>query len=285
LTVRLAEPVHEVAVVADRFHLKPLVAMSSGERAFHVLAVSLGSARLLRGGRAGASEVHVENLPRGMPDALQWDDRERQLQSHGAGRVGRGRVTAAFHGQGGAKDAHDADVVRYLRIVDHAVEEHLGVVDGGPIVLAGVAELVAEFRRISRLPHIVDGAVTGNPDELTASELLDRAWPLVEPLSERPRREAAERFLAKAAPTLDMAAAVVGAAEAGRVESLFVPGDVEQWGHAEQGGTREDAERRPGDRDLFDVAAIETIRHGGSVYTVPAAEIPGGGQVAANLRF
>lgn len=284
LVVRLPDAVHELAVVADRFHLKPLIATSSGEHEFHVLALSLGAARLLRGTRTAVRPVAVDGLPQGMDDALRWDDRERQLQSHGATRVGRGQVAAAFHGQGGSKDVHDADVGRYLRVIDHALVGHLGP-STAPLVLAGVAELVAEFRRTTRLRHVVDETVTGNPDSLTDLQLHDRAWPLVRPVLDAPRREAAEQLYTGRAPIVGSVTAAVDAASAGRVGTLFVPADEERWGRRDGDRVIEHDVREPGDVDLCDLAAADTMRHRGRVYAVPRAEIPGGGQVAASLRF
>jgi hypothetical protein len=152
-------------------------------------------------------------------------------------------------------------------------------------VLAGVAELVAEYRRTSRLRHVVDGAVTGSPDALSDDRLHDEAWPLVQPVLDGPRREAADRVRAGTSPTIERVRDVVGAATEGRVEALFVPDDLECWGRVEGGAVVEHDERRPGDRDLCELAAIDTIRHRGVVFTVPAGEIPGDGQVAAILRF
>jgi len=39
------------------------------------------------------------------------------------------------------------------------------------------------------------------------------------------------------------------------------------------------------DEDLFDVAAIRTLLNSGQVFAVPAEEVPGGGEVAAILRY
>jgi hypothetical protein len=284
--LRSPEPFDELAVVADRFHLKPLLREVATRRVFHVLAISHKHVRLLRATPAGASEVAVDDLPSGSADVLQWDDREPQLHSHGAGRVGGGRVAAAFHGQGGAKDVRTADAERYLHAVDRAVVGHLGV-SGGPLVLAGVGELVADYRRISRYRSIVDGSVPGNPDELTISELHERASHLVESIPDRDRQAASEQFVGGTGPTVDTVVEAVVAAAGGRVSAIFVPDDRTCWGrHDPHAGSADAHEsRRAGDRDLFDVAAIETLRHRGEAFVVPAEQVPGSGEVAALLRF
>ena len=45
------------------------------------------------------------------------------------------------------------------------------------------------------------------------------------------------------------------------------------------------ADRRPGDEELLERAAVETFTHGGVVYSVPSARVPGGGVIAAVLRY
>ena len=37
--------------------------------------------------------------------------------------------------------------------------------------------------------------------------------------------------------------------------------------------------------DLFDLAAVQTLSNGGTVYAVEPGEMPGGGEVAAVYRF
>lgn len=221
-----------------------------------------------------------------MPEALQWDDRERQLQSHSAGRVGGGQVTAGFHGQGGRGDTNVTDIHRFLKVVDRAVVDHrMG--STLPLVLAGVDELVAAYRSITRCQHVVDGHVRGNPEQLRADELADRARPFVQLLASEPQERACESYLAGVAATVDTVEQAVIAAAAGQVASIFVPADEAYWGRYRPGHALlvEHNDREPGDHDLADVAATETLRHGGDVFAVSVHDIPGGGTAAATLRY
>ena len=284
--IRLNDPVDELAVVSDRFHLKPLLPAVADNLVFDVLALSQHSVRVVHGSRSGGTEVVVRDMPTSISEALFWDDRERQLQSHAAGRVGRDRVTAAFHGQGAGKSTRTSDIRRYLQAIDHAVVRHRGN-SPVPLVLAGVDELVADYRAITRCHHVVDDHIAGNPDQIHANVLAERAWPLVAPLGQSEEERAREAFGAGAARTLDTVEQALVAAAAGHVESIFVPVDEELWGRYTPGSKTlvEHDERRPGDHDLGDVAALETLRHGGRAFAVPAADIPGAGTTAAILRF
>jgi hypothetical protein len=284
--VRLADPVEELVVVSDRFHLKPLLAAAHRARECHVLALSRHAVRLLHATRGTVDEVAVPELPAGIDDALRWDDRERQLQSHATGRVGSGSATAAYHGQGGGNEQHESDLRRYVQVIDRAVSAHLGDARV-PLVLAGVDELVAVYRASTHHRHVVAGAIGGNPDHVEDRDLAARAMELLEPAVDTAEERARDRFLSARHATVGTVEQAVVAAEAGQVESLFVPHDAACWGRFRPGHTAltEHDERRPGDHDLADVAAVETLRHGGEVFLVRAADVPGEGTAAATLRY
>lgn len=286
ITYRLPDPLDELLVIADRFHVKPVIGSLATGRAFHVLALSRQRIRLLRGGPTHLTEIELGDIPQSLAEALWWDDRERQVQSHAASRVGRGRVTATFHGHGGTRDAGAADIARFLRAVDVGLERLIADTST-PLILAGVDRLVAAYRRSSRYPNIVDGAIPGNVDQVHPDELHARAWQLAAPILDRGRAAAAEAFLTGTSPTSSSVVETVLAARAGRVGTLFVPTGVQLWGTIDPDGPQVDEHdtRRPGDRDLLDTAAVDTLTHRGTVYTSDGDGIPGGGPLAAILRY
>ena len=284
--IRLAEPTDEFLVVSDRFHLKPLMAALARRVEFDVLAISRHGVRLVTVAGSRAVEIDVAELPTSMPDALRWDDREPQLQSHSGNRTGGGQVTAMFHGQGSANDSRDVDLERYLHLVDHAIADHRSGTTR-PLVLAGVDDIVGAYRKVTRCHHVVHDHVAGNPDQLRAEDLANRARGFVPPSAADAERTARESFLSDAAATVRTVEQAVIAAAAGQVASIFVPADREYWGRYRPGHRllEEHDTRGPGDHDLSDVAAAETVRHGGLAFVVPESDMPGGGTAAATLRY
>jgi len=284
--IRLSEPTAEFMVVSDRFHLKPLMAALARRVEFDVLAISRNSVRFVTVAGTRAVETEVPDLPTSMPDALRWDDREPQLQSHSGKRTGGGNVAATFHGQGSTNDSRDVDLDRYLHLVDRAIADHRSG-STRPLVLAGVDDIVGAYRKVTRCHHVVDDHVAGSPDQLRAEELADRARRFVSPSTADVERTARESFLAGATATVRTVEQAVIAAAAGQVASIFVPADREYWGRYRPGHRliEEHDARGPGDHDLADVAATETLRHGGLAFVVPESDIPGGGTAAATLRY
>jgi hypothetical protein len=285
-TKHLPITVAELAVVSDRFHLGPLIRALGDGDPFFVLAISRNEVRLLRGTRFAIDEHPLGQIPSSMAEALQFDDREPQLQSHAGERTGTGSPVAMFHGQGAGKDARQADLERFLDAIDAGVRDIVGDT-GTPLVLAGVDEVVAEYRKRSRYRHIVAGSIKGNPQRTQANEFHDRAWPLVEPALGAARSAACEAIEQRSVPTLDSISAVIVAAHDGRVGSLFMPIGVQCWGRFDAASRSIEPHdtREPGDHDLFDVAAIATLSHGGDVFVVPEPDVPGGATITAALRF
>jgi hypothetical protein len=80
---------------------------------------------------------------------------------------------------------------------------------------------------------------------------------------------------------------VVPAARLGRVEELFVAVGRQRWGRFDEVTQRVKVRNEPhaGDQDLLDLAAVQTVLHGGSVYAVDPDRVPGGRSVAAVMRF
>lgn len=162
-------------LVADQPRVEALLAHVDEHRSYAVLALSLKKVRLLRGDQHGLVEDDPPVLPVDLATALALDDREPQLQSHAAGRVGAGRTTSAFHGQ---ENSEEADIKRFMRLIDDDLQRALP--DDVPVVLAGVDRTVAAFRKVSRRRHLLDETIHGNADRLTAAQLRERAWPIVE---------------------------------------------------------------------------------------------------------
>lgn len=285
-TYRLPDPVDELVVTADRFHIKPLLAAVTAGRSFFVLVLGRHRARLLRGSRSHVTEVALSGVPERLHRLLGRDAGERQLQLHSAGRFGQGRVTATFHGHGGPRESTKDDLARFFTAVDDGIN-HIITDRSTPLVLAGPDHLLANFRHSSTYPRFVEHNIEGDSDRLAPEELFARAWPLVEPVFEQDRAAATATYLEGAAPQTSSLIDTVLAASSGRIETLFVPTNTQQWGTFAREEHRVEVhdEREPGDRDLLDVAAIDTILNGGVVFTSTPEEVPGDGPLAAILRY
>jgi len=156
-------------------------------------------------------------------------------------------------------------------------------------VLAGVDYLLPIYKEANTYPCLMDEGITGNPEELKAEQLHSSAWEIVQPHFEQVQQDVVNRYqeLAGTGQTANTIRDVVSAAYYQRVESLFVPVGVQQWGlfNPSSSEVQLHQEHEPGDEDLMDFAAIQTILNGGTVYAVEHEKVPGDERLAAIFRY
>jgi hypothetical protein len=283
---RLPIEVPSRAIVARRFYVRPLFPLLSGDGRFYVLALSQNLIRLLVGTAHDVHEVELERMPGGLRDALRYDDPQKERLYHVVRR--QGVAATVFHGHGIGGEVDKERISRYLRLVEAGLIDVLRD-ERAPLVLAGPDYERAIFRAITRYPALVEEGIPGSPDRVRAKALHARAWPLVEPIFQQARHEAAARYrqLEGTGKTSADLAETVRAAHRGQVDVLFVWVDEEKWGtfdHATGRVTTSDV-RRPGDEDLLELAAVGTFLNRGTVYAVPSHGMPDGAASAAILRF
>lgn len=284
---RLPLPFDELVVVTHRFHIKPLLPFFTNDGHFYILALSQNAVRLLEGTRHTVDELDLESIPTSLSEALQYEQYEKQLQVRGGKRAGNGLQTGMYHGH----DPADEEKNRLLRWF-HKLDDELRVLlenERSPLVLAGVEYLHPLYAQANRYPHLLEAGIPGNPEELKPAELHRRAWRLVEPVFRQAQEAARARYQELSSQGLTTSALkdALLAAQAGRVESVFVPLGMQIWGRYDPGSQtlHVHPQAAPGDEDLLDQLAILTLQAGGEVYAVPPAEIPGGENLAAIYRY
>jgi hypothetical protein len=278
----------ELIVVTNRFHTKPLLPLFEGDNRFYVLAISQNEVRLLECTRHRARELHIDAIPKNIADALRYDDPERQLQFHTGTPGAVGTRSAMFHGQGVGTDDTKDRILRYFRQIDKGLQT-LFHREEFPLVLAGVEYLFPVYRQANTYSHLLDVGITGNPEGMPLEELHQRAYSVVQPIFQKAFQDGVTlyRQLAdtdKASHHLEL---VVPAAYHGRVEFLFVALGVHQWGAFNQHNNKVEIHdiQESGDEDLLNLAAAETIIHGGTVHAVAPAKVPAHSSLAAVFRY
>jgi hypothetical protein len=287
---RLPTPLDENAVVEHRFHLKPLFSLVNGDGRFYILALSLKNVRLIAASRHSAQEVELPpDVPRSFNEALGNLTRNyTQFQAGTSSKtVSRSPI---FHGHGTGEDNLKAEIVQFFNLTDKALLKYMD--RNAPVVLAGVEYLLPRYHETTEHPKVLEEGLTGNADGLSAEELRDAAWEIVEPYFLEDRRRAAERYgdLSGTGRASSRYEEILPAAHDGRVDTLFVARGVRLWGsydvhkrevHLEKDQTTQ----RNHSEDLLDLAAVQTFLNGGTVYAVPQQEIPDGQAMAAIFRY
>ena len=284
---RLPLPFAELTVIANRFHLKPLLPFFTQNGHFYILALSRNKIRLLEGTRDTVDEIDLGSLPESMAEIFHYERFEKQLQFHTGTAQGPGNRAAMFYGHDVSDEEKDR-ILRWFRKVDSELAPLFND-KRSPVLVASVEHLLPIYREANTSSSLLDKALPGNPEDIAPKELHAQAWAMVVPIFRQAQERAVAEYgrLAGTGQTTVEVAEALRAAYHGRVDTLFVAVGVQCWGSfAPDSGTVELRQTpQPGDDDLLNLAAIHTILTGGQVYAVAPEEVPEHALVAALLRY
>lgn len=290
---RLPLDFEQLVVVIDHFHIKPLLPLFTGDGQFYILALSQNEVRLLNCTRDSVSEIGIGQIAGSLTDALPSDDHQASLQLHISGSLGgmSGESSVTFHGQGGGSDeSAKNELLRYFHLVANGLTEFLQG-EQVPLILAGVEYLLPIYKEANRYPNLIDMAIKGNPDLLSAAELHKSAWDIIGPRFQAAQEEAVAHYQQLAGQASERVAdtleKIIPAAYHGRVETLFVATGVQQWGVFDPVTNKIELhdQIQADDEPLLDLAAVQTYLKGGVVYAVEPEKVPGETSAAAVLRY
>jgi hypothetical protein len=273
----LPVPLEERVVVGNELHVKPLLPLAAEDGRFFLLAIGPSRVRLLQGSRYGMQEVDGKEMPRSLEEALRCHDRIEPLEFHTFPVLEMGCPSAGFHRHEMDIDDARSDLVLSFGRIDRGMHELLGE-ESVPVVVAAVEPLGSLYRQASPSAHLLEGFM-GNPDSLSAEDLHERAWPLVEQHARQRRREAVALCarLAGTGRTSDDLRTVVAAAHQGRVDILLTAGAADHWGTFDPmtGCVTRHETPCTGDVELVNLAVARTLLHGGTVHVIDPNDAPG----------
>jgi len=290
---RLPYSFKEQVVVSDHFYLKPLLPFLANGGRFYILAISQNAIRLLEGTRFSIHELELpESVPANLAEALKDQEADNEVsfyRSSSGALVGKGgRKAAIFYGQGVGHDDSKDHLLRYFQQIDRGLHELLRD-ESAPLVFAGVEYLFPIYRQANTYPYLLNQGAPGNPDKLSSDVLHEEAWTVVEPYFQQVQERTAAQYRDNVgtARTSNDIREIMPAAYYGQIGSLFVAIGQELWGNFDPTSNtiHVHKEARFRDDDLLDEAATQTILHGGSVYAVEQAKVPGESVLAAVFRY
>jgi hypothetical protein len=272
-TFRLPNRLRSMVEVSDRFHVKPLLRALTFPQVALVLALAQGSVRLIEvAPEVEAGPVDVPDLPN---DVASWVGKASIRDRTASGRL---------QGSEGQK----VRMRQYARGVDQALRPLLGGL-GVPLILAAAEPLDSIYRSVSSYPLLAAWGIAGNPETMSDAELAAAARTVLDELNAEALGEVHELYRrrdeeSRAAADL---AVVARAATFGAVDTVLVdidesvPGSVDEQTGAVALSDAADAV----DYGVTDEIVRRVWRTGGTVLAVRREEVPGGGPVAAILRY
>jgi hypothetical protein len=266
---RLANRLQPRVEVGERFLIKPLLrAVTFGQQAW-ILAMGMGAVRLLEiAADLPVRQVRVPDMPRGLADA-----------------AGRGSHLERDRGMAsGEATSESALLRRYARTVDRALRPFLaGHVQ--PLILAAPEPVAAAFRASTHHASLAPEIIAGSPDHTPDDVLAEEARRVLDAIHAREIAALAAlyaRRFGEGRATADLAQAA-RAATFGAIETLIVDMDAELPGElAEEDGA---LSLGGSHTSVTDEITRRALRSGARVVAARAADVPGGGALAALLRY
>lgn len=277
----------DMVVIGDRFHILPLVTILAQPRVFHILLLEQRQVGLLCCTGNHCKDVPLPHgMPKSLDEAMAFKPPDHMLANRSASGSSRGAMRGVVFGTGSGRERKHEYLREFFSAVDRALSPLLES-ERAPLVLAGVAYEAEIYRKISGYENIVPGAVAGNPGLPAREEIALRARRLVATWAEAQHQKMVSAFVnhTGAGRVLTNVTKVLRAASEGRVSELLVARGAKVVGHFEEAAGRSPGAIHAGVEDLLNAAAVETIRHGGRVWTLPSDAMPGGSSVAALLRY
>lgn len=271
-TFRLPNRLTSAVEVADRFYVKPLLRAVTFPQAAFVLALAAGSVRLVEVSREGPPfTVAVPDLPADAASAA------------GKASIADRSPSARLQGSEGQK----VRLRQFARKVDQALR---GVLAGLelPLILAAAEPLASIYRSLNSYPHLVEPGIPGNPEAASDDDLAAAARTVLDEVYAGELaavRDLFELRFAHERASTDVAT-VARAATHGAVDTLLVDVDEKLPGHVdEDSGAVTFADDDAVSYGVVDEIARRVLLTGGRVLAVRGPEIPGGGPLAAILRY
>jgi len=267
LVVLPYDPGNEVHVHTS-FILAPLTPMVSGEDDYFVLTLSKHRAQLYRGSGYDLQRVKIPEMPLGMKDVIQTEEKS---------------VGGMIHG-----DEEKKNIELYFQEVDRTLQRAGLATEHIPLLLAGVDYELNLFRNVTKYPNVMKGELSGNFDRVPLAELATSAHEKMQEYFEAQWRDKVRRHLDKGtAPVTSFPQDVIRAAFEGRVAQLFLAKGVLLWGKYASALVAPviHSEEEPGDDCLTNQLVVQTILHGGQAYVEDREKMPAEGEMVAVLRY
>jgi hypothetical protein len=277
----------ELIVVADRFHVRPLLPVLGSDGRFYILTLSQNEIRLYESTKQSIREIELETIPKNIADALHYDELEKQVRFH-RGTSRGGERGSMLSGGGANLDDMKENILKYFRQINRGLHSLLKD-ERVPLVLAGVDYLFPIYREANTYPSLIDEGIAGNPKGISTELLHKQALQIIKPYFQKAEDDALAQYRQSSGTglTSNDIKEIVPAAYHGRVGLLFISTGQQPWGVFDPESNEVQLHRtmKSDSEGLLDFSVIQTFLNGGSVFSIAREKMPDDTSVAAVFRY
>lgn len=268
--------------VSTNFNLKQLIAEFQNQSKYYLLALSPNYNQLYELTKNDIKKVELQNSPKSMEAFLNLDNEAAENQQS----VNTAGGKTVFHGQGGASDDDNQDLIRYLKEIDKVVNLKLKDKDKYLIVAAS-DNVFSLYKEINNYAKLLKDNLSGNAQQMSKKELSEKSWNLVKSkfndyLEEIKTKYSELKAKNKTANDLEK---IVKSAPYSKIKTLILNKKAEKKGFFIQAKNEIKVLNNKKDYDLYNFAALETIKNGGQVYSLKKEQMPENEDIIAFYRY
>ena len=282
----LFRTIKELTVVADSFHLKPLLRVYQSTDKYYVMGINRQSFKLYYGDRYHLRELEFpEDIPVTIEDVL--GDQYTETQK----TVTRSTSPTGMytHGYGGKREEIKIDTEKYFRYVDKFVTSEYSKPAKAPLVLIALPEWQGLFRKITKNNYLLENGIRKDFEALTQEEIQNDSWGIIEELYLKRTQDLVDKF-EEAKVTFrasDWYEDIAQKAVEKRVDTVLIESDAIIPGRVDpKTGAVEKADLDdPEVGDILDKIAEYVFSGGGEVVMLPKERMPSDTEIAAIYRY
>lgn len=279
---KLSSDTHDSTHVSQFFDLKQFITDLWDYQKYYILALSPNFNKLYMADKNDIKEVELENLPKSIKEFLNIEDEGAQKYQS----MSRAASGSIFHGEGGADDDDQEDLLHYLKEVNKVVYNKLKAKDNY-LLLACDDNLFSIYKDINSYGKMLEENISGNASQMNYKELKERGWKIVEPHLHDYVKEMKEKYnnLKGSDKISSRLEEIVESAYYSKVDSLMINKMAEEEGvfSADENEIKKLNQRE--NYDLYNFAALKTIENGGDVYSLDKSEMPDNEDITAIYRY
>jgi hypothetical protein len=283
-------PLEDSVTVNDNFRTTPLVRALQATGRYQVLCFEMHNVRLFEGNQFALDAVPLRNVPTSA-EQLKTEPHWIRHYLNGAGNYGRTAIAKPSTREVDLDHEHDAELIRFMRVVDRAIWENHSRQANLPLILCAAAADHPLFMRLSQNDNLMPVGVKLDPHRQSAERIREEAWKIVAPRYQKRVEEIVDAFRTARAQNLasDRPETVTEAAASGRVATLLVDSTKHIRGMVDPVTGYLLREARPEEEsimgDVMDETAERVLRTGGQVLVIPPDVMPTDSGMAAIYRY
>ncbi|KAF0227050.1 MAG: hypothetical protein FD133_672 [Erysipelotrichaceae bacterium] len=287
IVYNLNNPVKEFAVVANSYHIKPLLQAFQSIENFQLLGINREKFTLYQGNRFGLNEIKIDSdTLKTLHEVLGDRDTESHLSQRSTSSV---NGPTMYHGQSDTNSKIDIDTEKYFRYVDSFVLENYSKISKLPLILVCLTEYRTEFNKLSNNPYLLEEGINKSIESLELDEIHSMAREIMDVINSEKTQKLTDAYGSASAASLGSSdlIEVAKAAFESRVDTLFIeedkiiPGKLDDKNGKIKFG---DTDSTNFDDILDDLAEL-VLLYGGKVYVLPKDKMPSTTGITAIYRY